>query len=126
MTDTPPDLSRHTSQTFHRSDHGTQVSETKWTFTGMRSLRASWPNGTHHIAFITHDDSEHRQTSLGVHDIIEIEVGSDDSLALDIRVESKDGTPMTINLFGVTLDDLADAVAQAIANKTPITEDIHP
>jgi hypothetical protein len=123
MTNDLPDLSAHTQTTFQRYDHGTQVRESRWTFTGMRSLRAAWPDGTHHIAFITHDNSDSRQTSVGAHDVVEIEVGSDDSLALDIRIESKDGTPMTINLFGVTLDDLLEAVAKAVAEKQPITED---
>jgi hypothetical protein len=126
MTDTPLDLSRHTTRTFLREEHGTQVSETKWTFTGMRSLRASWRNGIHHIAFITHDDTDSRQATLGAHDIVEIEVGCDDSLALDITVLSKDGTPLTLNLFGVTLDDLVEAVAQAVAEKQHKLEDSNP
>jgi len=123
MTDTPLDISSHAQRTFSRNEHGTQVSETEWTFTGMRSLRASYPDGTHMISFITHRDEERRHTSLGAHNLVKIDIGSDDSLALDINVVSEDGTHLTVNLFGVTLSDLLEAVAKAVASKTPITED---
>jgi len=126
MTDTPRDYRSHSRTTFQRHDHGTQVREAYWPFTGMRSLSASLPDGNHRISFITHDDSERRHTSLNVHQAVKIEVGTDDALALDIRVMSEDGTAISINLFGITLSDLLEAVAEAVATKTPITEDSHP
>lgn len=125
MTDTPPDYRSRNETTFQRHDHGTKVREAYWPFTGMRSLSASLPDGTHRVTFITHENSERRHSSVDVHQVVEIEVGTDDSLALDMRVVSEDGTPLTINLFGITLSDLLEAVAKAVASKTPITEDSH-
>lgn len=123
MTNDLPDLSAHTQTTFQRLDHGTQVREALWTFTGMRSLSAAFRDGGIRVALITHDNTKRRQASLSAHHITELSVESDDDLALCIRVRTEDDTPLTMNFFGVTLNDLLEAVAKAVAEKEPITED---
>jgi hypothetical protein len=106
-----------TKRTFQRDDHGTNVRETYWLYTGMRSLRASFNDGTHHISFITHKDRKHRQSVLSAHHVVELTVSSDDELSLGISIRSEDGSPMTLSFFGVGLDDLLEAVAKAVAEK---------
>jgi hypothetical protein len=123
MTKKPSDLSSYTETTLQREDHGTRVRETFWRYTGMRSLRASFSDGTHHISLITHKDSERRQSTVSAHNVVELTINSDDELSLGLSVRSEDDTPMTLNFFGVTLDHLVEAVAKAVAEKQRIMED---
>lgn len=107
----------YTVDTLLREDYGTRVRETYWPYTGMRSLRASFRDGTNHISLITHKDSKRRQSTVSAHGVVELTVSPDDDLSLELQVRSEDDTPMTLNFFGVTLDDLLEAVAKAVAEK---------
>jgi hypothetical protein len=115
MTDTPD--REPTQRTFLWTGLRTKVSETKWMNTGMRALNVSYNDGTHSVALITHDDKDRRQTSIGIHQSTEITIDSDDDLAATINLRASDGTPVGINLFGITLEQIADAIASAIAQK---------
>ncbi len=117
MTNDQSDVTNMTKRTFQRDDHGTNVRETYWLYTGMRSLRASFNDGTHHISFITHEDSKRRQTVVSAHDVAELTVNSDDELSLTLNLRGVDDTPMTLSFFGVSLDELVEAVAKAVAEK---------
>jgi len=123
MTNDLSDVANTTQTTFKRVDHGTQVQETYWLYTGMRSLRASFSDGTHHISFITRKDSKHRQSVVSAHQVVELTVNSDDELSLGISIRSEDGSPMTLSFFGVGLDDLLEAVAKAVAEKQRLAEE---
>lgn len=124
MTDTPPDLSQHTTETFRRHDHRTHVDETLWPFGGMRSLHVSYNDGLHTISYITHDGTDTRQTNIGIHRSEKFHISPNDDLASTLVLRAADGTPCRINLFGITLEQIADAVASAIAEKANSKEDI--
>lgn len=117
MTDTPKDLSDFTEETFHRHDHGTQVSETLWTFTGMRSLNASYDDGLHMTSHMTHDGDPHRLTTVGLHRSESVSVRSNDSLATTLTVKAEDGSSAFVSIFGITLEQLASALNRALAQK---------
>lgn len=117
MTDTPKDISDHTEETFRRHDHGTQVSETVWTFTGMRSLSTSYDDGLHMISHITHDDDSHRLTTVGLHRSASVKVRARDTLATTLEVKADDGSSAFVSIFGVTLEELASALNDALAKK---------
>jgi hypothetical protein len=123
MTNDKSDVANLTQTTFKRDDYGTRVREAYWTYTGMRSLNASFSDGSHHISLITHKNSERRQSSVSAHNVVELTVDSDDTLALSLNTLSEDGSPMTISLFGINLDHLLEAVAKAVAEKQRNTED---
>lgn len=123
MTNEGKNPSEYTQTTLKRQEHGTHLREAYWPFSGMRSLSTSFSDGQHRFALITHDDSKRRQSILNGHNIVELLVDPDDSLALCFNIRSEDDTPLTINLFGVTIDDLLEAVAKTVASRNPITED---
>jgi hypothetical protein len=123
MTNELPNLSPDPETTFERNDHGTRVREAFWTDSGMRSLGVSFRDGLFRFAAITHDDTNRRQATLNAHRLERISVDTDDDLALSLSIRANDGSPLTINLFGLTIGDLLEAVAKAVAEKNPITED---
>ena len=84
----------------------------------MRSLSASYRDGLHRVAFITHDGNDNRQTVVNVHRTEEISISSDDELALTISIRSDDGTPLTLSLHDVTLSQLMDALDLALLEKS--------
>jgi hypothetical protein len=86
----------------------------------MRSLSASYSDGLHRVAFITHDRNDNRQTTINVHRIEEIEVNPDDELALTISIRSDDGTPLTLTLHDLTLARLMEALDTALLSKASI------
>lgn len=119
MTEPPKKLEDRTETTLRRRDHGTEVRETLWPHSrsGMRSLNVSYNDGTHMISLITHDHREDRLTTIGLHLSESVSIRSDDSLATTLEVQSSDGTTAFVSLFGITLEQIADAVATAIAQK---------
>jgi hypothetical protein len=123
MTINPSEVTNDPVTTFQRNDHGTRVREAYWADSGMRSLSASFPDGLYRFAAITHDDTKRRQASLNAHRLVKLSVDSDDELALCLNIRAEDNTPLTINLFGISLSDLLEAVAVAVAEKHPITEE---
>lgn len=120
MTTDNTDYRSRTTSPFLREEKRTTVRETLWTYSGMRSLSASYSDGLHRVAFITHDRNDNRQTTINVHRIEEIEVNPDDELALTISIRSDDGTPLTLTLHDLTLARLMEALDTALLSKASI------
>lgn len=83
----------------------------------MRSLHASYNDGLHSVSFITHKDNPDRQTTIGIHTTASFSIDPDDSIALQMNIVSEDGTPANVGIFGITLEQLSDAVSTALQEK---------
>lgn len=118
MTTDPNDLKTHTQTTFQRQERRTHLRETFWTFTGMRSVNASYSDGLHSLSFITYDRADSRQTVFHAHRTETISIDSDDELALCLNLRSNDGVPLTIHLHDVTLSQLMEALDTALLART--------
>jgi hypothetical protein len=118
MTTDNADLRNQTRNELLRIAERTQIRETSWIFTKMRSLNVSYNDGLHHLSFITNDGSDRRQTVAHVHRITELTVNPDDDLSLVIEVRSEEGTPLTIHFHDVTLSQLMEALDTALLTRT--------
>jgi len=82
----------------------------------MVSLNVSYTDGTHSVAFITHEDEDRRQTSVDIHGITEIEADettfeSQGRMVNAVTITARSGdTPIQITFYDSTINDLLDAL----------------
>ena len=102
---------------FSRYEERTHLDERVWPLTKMRALSASYADGLNHVSFITFDNSDKRLSTMIVHRSALTLIGPNDTNCLTLQFLSKDGAQSEFMAFGVTLDDLAEALATAISMK---------